>query len=94
MTRRERIEKALSTSRVYGYCEDGIFIHPLVTSEPSRKNDNLAALVMHGCIVKICEGIEFDDSRKIAEGLVELKKYTNEFEAIFHENLANGCYRH
>lgn len=92
MDRRERIkrvEKALLNSRVYGYCKDSQF-----TCEPSRKNDNLAAIVMHGCIVKICEGIEFDDSRKIAEGLVELKKYTNEFEAIFHENLANGCYRH
>lgn len=91
MSRRDKIERLLLNKR---FCIPNYSPFELHMFAPSRKNDNLAALVLHGCVVKICEGIEFDDSRKIAEGLVELKKYTNEFEAIFHENLANGCYRH
>lgn len=60
---------------------------------PYKKNDNLTALAMQHCALQICEGIEVDDTKKIASALADLKQCTENFEAIFYDNLINNRYR-
>ena len=55
-------------------------------------NDNQQAIKLQNDVSCLLQGIESNNAAHIDAALVNLKKHTEDFEAVFHKNLLNSLY--